>query len=85
MILKVKITPNSSINKIVGWEGDILKIRLNAVPEKGKANQALITFLHKTLQIPKQSIQLVRGETSRIKLLEIHGLSKEQIDELISS
>lgn len=73
MILLVKVAPNSSKNSIEGFQGDILKIKLNAQPDKGKANDELIKFLAKTFAIPKSRIQILSGQTSRLKKLEIDG------------
>ncbi|MDP1607857.1 MAG: DUF167 domain-containing protein [Chlamydiales bacterium] len=81
--LSVKVTPKSSKNEIVGWENDELKIRLRAVPEKGKANELLIEFLAKTLHIAKSQIILVSGSTSRHKRLMIHHMEKETFLDLI--
>ncbi len=47
MKISVKVIPKASKNEIVGWEEDILKVRLTVVPEKGKANEALIALLSK--------------------------------------
>jgi uncharacterized protein (TIGR00251 family) len=82
--LIVKVLPKTSREEIVGWEGDALKIRLKAVPEKGEANQALIAFLAKTLGLSKQSITIVSGETNRRKRLSIVGLSQEQLIDRLS-
>jgi uncharacterized protein (TIGR00251 family) len=79
--LIVKVLPKTSREEIVGWEGDSLKIRLKAAPEKGEANKALIAFLSKTLGISKQSISIVSGETSRKKKLSLAGISQEELDE----
>jgi len=73
--LKVKVIPKSSINKIIGWEGDFLKIRINAIPEKGKVNALLIKFLAKTLKIPQSNITIIAGETCRLKTLCIKGVT----------
>lgn len=78
MRLVVHLTPKSSHNKIEGWAEDAngqknLRIKVTAVPEDGKANEALIKLLSKTLRIPQSRISLVRGDTSRIKQLEIQG------------
>lgn len=67
VILRVKVIPKASKTEIVGWEGEELKIRVKAVPEKGKANQALINFLAKYLNIAKSDVSLTGGETSRHK------------------
>lgn len=76
MKLTVHLTPKASHNKIEGWAWDekgqkILRIKVTAVPEGGKANEALIKLLGKTLHIPSSRVSLVRGATARIKQLEI--------------
>jgi len=81
MRLLVHLIPKASCNKIVGWGQDVqgrkvLYAKVTAVPEDGKANDALIKLLGKTFHIPKSSISLVRGTTSRHKELEI----TEEID-----
>jgi uncharacterized protein (TIGR00251 family) len=77
--LIVKVLPKTSKEEVVGWEADVLKIRLKAVPEKGEANKALIAFLAKILDLSKQSIDIVSGETSRRKRLCITGLSQSEL------
>lgn len=78
MILTVKVIPRARKNEIAGYENGVLKVRLQAVPEKGKANEELIDFLAEELELPKSSITLVRGQTSRIKHLKIEGLDETQ-------
>ncbi len=75
-VLTVKLTPNAAKNEIQGWADGpdgkpILKVRVTAVPEKGKANDALTALLSKTWRIPASSIIIVRGITDRIKTLRI--------------
>jgi uncharacterized protein (TIGR00251 family) len=79
MILKVRITPKASRNQIVGWEKEILKIRIAAPPEKGRANRALERYLAEILKIAPSRVQVVGGETSRNKSLQIEGVSKEEL------
>ena len=74
MILTVKVIPRAHKNAIAGYENGILKVRLHAVPEKNQANEELIDFLAEEFDLPKSSITLVRGHTSRIKHLNIEGL-----------
>lgn len=69
--IKVKVIPKASRSEIVGWEGDALKIRLKAVPEKGEANEELIRFLSRELKIAKSLITIVRGHTSREKTVHL--------------
>jgi uncharacterized protein (TIGR00251 family) len=78
MILTVKVIPRARKNEIAGYENGLLKVRLQAVPEKGKANEELIAFLAEELDLPKSSMTLVRGQTSRIKHLKIEGLDENQ-------
>lgn len=68
--IKVKIIPRSSQNKIIEEEG-YLKIKLTAPPVEGKANKALIAFLSKEWGLPKSKITIVRGKTSKNKIIEI--------------
>jgi len=65
-----------------------LKARVTAVPEKGKANKALIALLSKSLKVPKSMITVVSGETSRQKILRIEGDPedlKSRLDALASA
>lgn len=71
--LKIKVIPKASRSEVVGWEGEELKVRLKAVPEKGKANQELIKALSEILGVPKSRLTLVSGETSRHKVVEVEG------------
>ena len=72
----VKITPKASQNAILGWKQDAdgqfyLKVSVTTVPEKGKANEALIALLSKNWKIPKSDIVIEKGDTDRNKILSI--------------
>ncbi|MBK6896837.1 MAG: DUF167 domain-containing protein [Alphaproteobacteria bacterium] len=80
--ITVKLTPGARKNEVAGWETDaagarFLRVSVTAAPEKGKANAALVKLLAKHWGIPKSAITLVRGETSRVKVIEVQGLSVE--------
>jgi uncharacterized protein len=75
LLFMVKIVPKSSKNEIIGWEGDILKIKLRAVPEKGKANEALIAFLADKLGTSKASITIISGHTASLKRISLSNIS----------
>ena len=77
--LAVRIQPNAGRNHICEVVDDELRIRIAAPPVDSVANRELIRFLAKSLRCPKYAIQLVRGEKSRHKLLEIRGLAVGQI------
>lgn len=68
LILKVKIVPNSSKNDII-LEDEFIKVKVTAQPIENKANKALIEYLAKTFKIPKTSIEIIKGETSKEKTL----------------
>jgi uncharacterized protein YggU (UPF0235/DUF167 family) len=76
--LSLRVTPNAGSDRIEGRElradGDaVLRLRVAAVPDKGKANAAAVALLAKALGVPKSAIRLVAGETARSKVVEIAG------------
>lgn len=80
--LRVRVTPNAGADRIEGTEirddGEaVLRVRVAAVPDKGKANAAVMALIAKTLDLPKSAISVVSGETSRIKSLAIAGDSAD--------
>ncbi|HBM14780.1 MAG TPA: YggU family protein [Lentisphaeria bacterium] len=79
---KCRVQPGSSKNKIAGLYCDSLKITLNAPPVDGKANEELIKFLAKTLDIPKSSVLIISGLTSRNKSIRCN-LSKTKFLSMI--
>ena len=77
--LEIKAIPNAPRSEVVGWLGDALKVKVHAPPVEGKANAALCVFLAETLGLPKHSVRLAQGDPSRRKLLEIEGLSLQEL------
>ena len=77
LTLSVRAVPRAAKNEIQGVYNEALKIRLTTPPIDGKANQALIRFLSKTLNISKSHIRVLHGETSRNKVVQITDLSKD--------
>ena len=77
--LSVKVIPSSSKDCIVGCLGDSLKIKVQAPPERGKANRSVIKILAKTLGISPKSISIVSGETSTNKVFVVNGITKDGI------
>lgn len=69
VVLFVKIIPNAGRDEIIGWEDEVLKVRITSVPEKGKANAHLIKFLSKSFKVSKSSISIIKGEKNRLKTL----------------
>jgi uncharacterized protein len=77
--LSVKIHPRAKRNAITGRLGDALKVSLTAPPIDGKANDACIEFLAKLLQVPRSSVTIASGQSSRGKLIRVSGLSAEEV------
>lgn len=75
--LKVIVIPKSSKNEVVGDYRDSLKVKVNAAPEKGKANAAVIEVLASYFDIKKSQIMLVSGMTSRNKVFQLDILLEE--------
>ncbi len=80
VIFTAKIVPGSSSpTKICGLLDGMLKVKVAAAPEKGKANQCLIKFLAEILDVKKNSIQIISGQTNPIKQIQISGISLEAV------
>ncbi len=77
--LAVKVIPGASRDEICGWLGETLKVKLSAPPVDGRANDALVEFLAGKLGLPRRAVALVRGETTRKKLVRIDGLTLEEV------
>ena len=84
MLISVKVVPRSSKNSIE-WEQGNLKVRLTAPPVDGAANEALVALLAERLGLPKRSISIVRGTTARQKMVEISGISMENMKQKLST
>lgn len=81
--IRVRTQPASSKDQVVGLHDDAIKIKIAAPAVDGKANQHLIKFLAKKLSIPKRDIDITKGQTSRLKTIQINGLTSEQIHQAL--
>ena len=77
--LKLHVTPGAREDVLAGWQGDSLRVKIRARPEKGRANEAVLRFLAGRLNLPRSRLHLVRGATSRDKLIEVEGLSEAEL------
>ena len=73
--LAVKAIPNAPRSEVIGWLGDALKIKVHAPPVEGRANEVLCEFLADTLGLPRRAVTVLRGDTSRQKVIRIAGLT----------
>lgn len=75
-LLRLTVSPGARRTEVVGRHGDRLKVRVAAAPEKGAANQELLAFLSRSLNLPKNAFRLL-GAASRSKTVAIHDDSPD--------
>ena len=79
VLLSVKVQPRASRNAIGEALGNELRIKVTAPPVDAAANEALVRLLAATLDCPRGRVELLRGHTSRHKVLKLHGVSAEAV------
>jgi uncharacterized protein (TIGR00251 family) len=77
---QIKVHPRARTNAITGIVGDALKMSLTSPPVDGRANEACIAYLAEFLNVPRSSVTITAGETSRQKLIRVAGLSAAQVE-----
>jgi uncharacterized protein (TIGR00251 family) len=75
----VKVQPRAKKNAIIGELGDALKIALTAPPVEGRANEECIKFFANLLEVPRSSVSIASGESSRRKVIRVAGLSAGEL------
>ena len=79
VVFVVRVTPRAGRDEVVGWRDDELRVRLRAPPVDGRANEALIRLLAKLLDVPPSSLELVSGDSARVKRLRVEGLTGAEV------
>jgi len=79
VLIKLRAQPGASRNQIVTDAEGALKVKITAAAVEGAANRALIKLLSKALSVPKSSIAIRSGETSRDKVVFVEGLSADEV------
>ncbi|MFB0505914.1 MAG: DUF167 domain-containing protein [Thermodesulfobacteriota bacterium] len=77
--LRVTVQPNAPENRVVGFHGEALKVKVTASPTEGKANRKLIEVLAERLSIRRSNIEIIQGHTSRNKVLRIWNVSPNTV------
>ena len=77
----VKVHPRAKKNCITGEMGDALKLSVTTPPIEGRANEACIEFFAKLLKVPRSSVTIASGQSSRNKVIRIVGLTAEAVRE----
>ncbi len=77
----VRVQPRASRNAVAGKVGDALKVALTAPPVEGKANEACVDFLANLLKVPRSSVTIASGESSRNKVVRIAGMRANELEQ----
>ncbi|MBC7267058.1 MAG: DUF167 domain-containing protein [Coriobacteriia bacterium] len=80
VVFGVKVTPKARSNACDGWSGAELAVRVTAAPDRGQANAAVCAVIADALGVPKSSVRVVRGHTSRHKLVEVDGVDEPDLE-----
>ena len=83
VVFSVRVQPRASKDEIAGEMGGALKVRLRAPAMEDRANEALIDFLAVLLKTSRSAVSILSGERSRVKRIEIRGVTRQQILSLL--
>ncbi len=83
-LVKIHVVPGARQTALAGLHGDRLKVKVAAVPEKGRANEELLAFLARLLKVPQKAVHLASGATSRAKVVAVHDLSPDLESRLLA-
>ena len=78
--VRLRVSPGAARAAVVGRHGEAWKVRVAAAPERGKANEAVLALLAETLAVPRSSVTLVSGGSSRDKIVELAGIEPDEIE-----
>jgi uncharacterized protein (TIGR00251 family) len=83
--IAVQVQPGAKKTEVVGVHDDALKLKLQAPPIEGRANEALVKFLGGVLSVPKSAVTITHGHASKRKLVEVasQGLTPEEVGTLL--
>jgi hypothetical protein len=79
------VAPGAAKAAVIGRHGDAWKLRVAAAPERGKANDAVVTLLAETLSVPPRSVSIVSGTASRDKIVELTGIAPDEIERRLAT
>ena len=82
--ISLRVYPNAARSEVIGFTDGVLRVKVASPPVMGKANRELITLLSRVLGIAKNNLTIKKGHTNRSKVVDIYGLSQEDIIERLS-
>jgi uncharacterized protein (TIGR00251 family) len=77
--ISLRVYPNAARNEVLGFAGDVLRIKIAAPPVRGKANKELLSFLSRLLGVSQTALAISRGHTSRNKMVTVRGLGQDEL------
>lgn len=83
--VRLRVAPGAARAAVVGRHGDGWKLRVAAAPERGKANDAVVELLADTLRVPRTSVSIVSGASSRDKIVELAGIAPDEIERRLAT
>ena len=83
--ISLRVYPYATRSELVGFTDGVLQVKVAAPPVKGQANKELLAFLSKVLAVGKGALTIVKGHTSRSKVIAIDGLSQEDVINRLSA
>jgi uncharacterized protein (TIGR00251 family) len=83
--VRLRVSPGAGRAEIVGRHGDGWKVRVAAVPEHGRANDAVVRLLAETLEVPRAAVTVVSGHTGRDKIVELDGVGAAIAEQKLTS
>jgi len=81
--IKIRVQPKSSRNQVDGFQDGALRVRVTAAPTEGQANAAVIAILAKTLGVSKSRLEIIRGYSSRDKVVSVDTLTEQEVQRKI--
>ncbi len=78
-LIRVRVTPRSGRDEVIGWQDGELRVRVRAAPVEGQANEALCRLIAKQAGVPYSAVEVVSGGTARVKTLRVSGISEAEV------
>jgi uncharacterized protein len=83
--VRLRVAPGATRTSVVGRHGDAWKVRVTALPEGGRANEAVMRLLAETLAVPRSSVTLVSGHGAQEKIVELAGVTPDDIERRLAA
>ena len=79
VILTIKATPRAKRSEVSGFDPDWIRLRIQAPPVDGKANEAIIAFFSEAFHVHRRAVEICTGDTSRLKRIRLHGVEEQAV------